>query len=270
MLRILALFFLSNSFLPFATCHNNESSTIVSARIVGGTPIPISEVPFMLSLHAKCSGVVCGAVILSKTLAVSALHCVHGSDPTEFMVRAGSHRTNYGGTVHKVTKFMIYNDTMISEDFGLYKHDIVLLEVKPPFKFSKEVRPVKLPNPRMTKTPAFLYVSGWGATDYQNLESSSKLLTVGVPFVPYENCTEAHELYKNHVDKDLHYCFGMDQKDSCAGDSGGPLSDKRTLYGIVSFGHKCGKYPGIYMKVSPYYKWINKFVRKRSKSPNNI
>ena len=53
-------------------------------------------------------------------------------------------------------------------------------------------------------------------------------------------------------------------KDSCAGDSGGPLiaresiSDPMYLVGIVSFGtKKCGKgLPGVYTNVTTYIPWI--------------
>lgn len=61
---------------------------------------------------------------------------------------------------------------------------------------------------------------------------------------------------------------GNDGKDSCAGDSGGPLKYITTnlwgitsyvQYGIVSYGPRhCGidGQPGIYTKIMPYVKWI--------------
>lgn len=67
-------------------------------------------------------------------------------------------------------------------------------------------------------------------------------------------------------------CAGFKKggKDSCAGDSGGPLlcnyDDKSTnryvLYGVTSYGEGCGrkgKY-GIYTKVSTYRDWIEKTI----------
>nr|XP_026654385.1 plasminogen-like [Zonotrichia albicollis] len=52
--------------------------------------------------------------------------------------------------------------------------------------------------------------------------------------------------------------------DSCQGDSGGPLvcyhadTDRYYLIGIASFGVGCGRprYPGIYVRLSQYRKWI--------------
>ena len=52
-------------------------------------------------------------------------------------------------------------------------------------------------------------------------------------------------------------------KDSCDGDSGGPLmrqvqGSNWYLEGIVSFGNRCGLegWPGVYTKVSEYTDWI--------------
>ena len=57
-------------------------------------------------------------------------------------------------------------------------------------------------------------------------------------------------------------------KDSCEGDSGGPLmvwSDEQAawvLAGVVSNGIRCAEpnLPGIYVRVSEYVDWINKYV----------
>lgn len=60
--------------------------------------------------------------------------------------------------------------------------------------------------------------------------------------------------------------LGEGGKDSCKGDSGGPLrcyhteNDTETLLliGVVSWGHACGDqdYPGVYARVTSVRKWI--------------
>lgn len=56
-------------------------------------------------------------------------------------------------------------------------------------------------------------------------------------------------------------------KDSCDGDSGGPLmrrvGSSWTLEGVVSFGNRCGldNWPGIYTRVSEYESWIKRNLR---------
>lgn len=56
-------------------------------------------------------------------------------------------------------------------------------------------------------------------------------------------------------------------KDSCDGDSGGPLmrkiSSSWTLEGIVSFGNRCGldNWPGVYTRVAEYESWIKRNLK---------
>lgn len=84
---------------------------------------------------------------------------------------------------------------------------------------------------------------------------------------PYEECLAVYQGIVPITPKQI--CAGGDGgKDSCSGDSGGPLkmrytNDRNELVyvqqGIVSFGpRKCGAIgkPGVYTKVSPYIDWI--------------
>lgn len=80
-------------------------------------------------------------------------------------------------------------------------------------------------------------------------------MSVHVKYVPFETCVKACSEYTTLV-QNVHLCYGTEGKDACYGDSGGALADKRTIYGIVSFGHSCGKVPGVYANVSHYLKWI--------------
>lgn len=55
------------------------------------------------------------------------------------------------------------------------------------------------------------------------------------------------------------------RRDTCYGDSGGPLQIFRNSYtphivGIVSFGASCGTLPGIYTRVAYYADWIESHV----------
>lgn len=75
------------------------------------------------------------------------------------------------GSVHKVTNIHVYNDTYHPWFSTMLHHDIALLEVKPSFRFSRTVRPIRLP--RSTHgIQRQLLVCGWG---YTNIEKVSKL-----------------------------------------------------------------------------------------------
>lgn len=87
--------------------------------------------------------------------------------------------------------------------------------------------------------------------------------------VPLQNCSKTYKHLKNIGVEQI--CVGGEKgKDSCSGDSGGPMQkafsfrDKGPRYfamGVVSVGAKrCGKFstPAIYTNVTYYIPWILK------------
>nr|XP_050846693.1 trypsin-3-like isoform X1 [Vespula vulgaris] len=208
------------------TGRNEQEMHNVKPRIIGGYRINIRSRPFMVSLHDELNDFQCGANILSRRWVITALHCFNSIDQNYYYIRAGSNYTDHGGTLHRVT---------------------------PPFRFSSMIQPIGLPN--NNKIPRRLYVSGWGHSSL-NSNSHRILMTVNIPYVPFKACVNSVPLYKLLVRRDRHLCYGRRGKDSCYGDSGGPLADVRTIYGIVSFGHNCGEVSGVYAKIFYYREWI--------------
>lgn len=91
--------------------------------------------------------------------------------------------------------------------------------------------------------------------------------------LPILNNTECQKMFVRSGNKkpiiESFICAGYEQgrKDSCGGDSGGPLSVKRTngqwvLAGTVSHGIKCAlpDQPGVYMRTSYYKPWIDRVL----------
>jgi len=99
-----------------------------------------------------------------------------------------------------------------------------------------------------------------------------KLQEVLVPLISPETCGQ-RDWWPNIYNPATMICAGHGEggKNSCEGDSGGPLSchapDGRwKLAGIVSWGHKwcsLAKKPGIYTRVEHYVDWIKKHVDDR-------
>jgi len=62
-------------------------------------------------------------------------------------------------------------------------------------------------------------------------------------------------------------CAGyfVSNRDSCYGDSGGPLIVDNTLVGIISWGNECAEdgFPGVYTKVQNYTTWIETYVPRK-------
>lgn len=72
--------------------------------------------------------------------------------------------------MHRVTRIHVYNDTRLSFSRMLH-HDIALFEVKPPFRFSRTIRPIHLPRSG-NETQCELLVCGWGYTNVENVSES--------------------------------------------------------------------------------------------------
>lgn len=97
------------------------------------------------------------------------------------------------------------------------------------------------------------------------MHQSDILQTINLPIVSYEECKvrlHPFDLHRSQI------CAGGQLgKDSCSGDSGGPMMLPRSidgppkyyLIGVVSFGDEnCGgtKYPALYTKVADFMNWI--------------
>ncbi|EFN87698.1 Trypsin epsilon [Harpegnathos saltator] len=174
----------------------------------------------------------------------------------KYHVRAGSNRWDRGGSVHKVRNIRVYNSTYMTWLSDVPYHDIALFKVKPPFRFSRTVQPIRLPRSSTGEIPRRLFVCGWGHTEIgKEAKETETLMGVHVRHVPFESCIKATVDYTTLI-RGIHLCYGTEGKDACYGDSGGALSSKGTLYGIVSFGQSCGKVPGVYVNVSHYLTWI--------------
>lgn len=98
-------------------------------------------------------------------------------------------------------------------------------------------------------------------------------MKVGVDGVDYQRCNEVYSSQRRRI-VDSQICAGGEKgKDSCRGDSGGPLmgnykdgqgNSYTYLAGLVSYGPSpCGMegWPGVYTRVSNYVDWIERTIR---------
>jgi len=110
---------------------------------------------------------------------------------------------------------------------------------------------------------------GWGATDISdpdNLLYPRWLQEVDVPIVSLDVCNAPISYGNMLLSNQLCAGYATGGKDSCIGDSGGPLfvnlAGEARLVGIVSFGYGCAEpnYYGIYTNVPYFIAWINQYV----------
>ncbi|KAJ1520289.1 hypothetical protein ONE63_004490 [Megalurothrips usitatus] len=157
--------------------------------------------------------------------------------------------------------------------------DIALLRLQSPARMTGHVRPACLhTEPALradtdnTNSPI---VTGWGFTKEEGV-GSDHLLKVAVNVVENDACRAYYESatddrMRDGIRADSQVCAGGAGRDSCSGDSGGPLqygpspSGPYCMYrvaGVVSFGPGlCGMgFPGVYTRVYHYLPWIENIV----------
>ena len=108
-----------------------------------------------------------------------------------------------------------------------------------------------------------LSTMGFGDTDQSAAQLMPTTLQVAnVQYVSTSSCLEAYRSLVPVTDDML--CAAQSGKDSCGGDSGGPLilpgnsSRYDVLVGTVSWGMGCAeaRFPGVYSRMSFFYDWI--------------
>lgn len=184
---------------------------------------------------------------------------------------------------HEGTRIRVER-TIIHEDYhennsGILFNDIALLRLVEDVEYSASTSPICMPfmtdDYRAPDLGTNFTVAGWGET--LTLTSSRRLRKVVVPFVSRRACKKLYYRKYETFIPSTNICAGGELgKDSCYGDSGGPLmrkvSDHWILEGIVSYGDtdECAtEMPTVHVYVAKYSDWIKENVRNGWKTESS-
>ena len=225
-------------------------------RIVGGNTTVIELYPYHVSILLAGS-YKCGGSIVSRHHIVTAAHCTLFN--IDFLtVRAGSSFHDKGGSIHKVIKIMPHEKVNINY-MSMVKYDVAVMKVDEPFEFDETRRPIQMFKAKEKSKPGSRAIAtGWGMTSDGGSEAD-QLQVVNVPIVDHKLCNEAYKIIGGISEEQICAGYpGIGKRDTCVGDSGGPLTIGGRLAGIISFGIGCAKpeYPGVYTEVAKVRKWI--------------
>ncbi|XP_058526390.1 coagulation factor XI [Ochotona princeps] len=242
---------------------DNECTTKIKPRIVGGNASVHGEWPWQVTLHITSPSQkhLCGGSIIGNQWILTAAHCFYGVQSPKIL-RA------YGGILNQSeikadTPFFKVQEIIIHEQYKTAEsgYDIALLKLETTISYTDSQRPICLPS----KGDRYVmytdcWVTGWG---YRKLNDKiqNTLQKAKIPLVANEECQKG---YKKHKITSGMICAGYKEggKDACKGDSGGPLSCKHNevwhLVGITSWGEGCAQRerPGVYTNVLKYVDWI--------------
>ncbi|KAK2896560.1 hypothetical protein QQF64_005937 [Cirrhinus molitorella] len=242
------------SFLLYAASQTGEC-------ITGGSEAVAHSRPYMASLQWNGKHE-CGGFLISKQWVMSAAHCFQDGRTSGFKVVLGAHSLSDAEGTKQTFEATVYNHPKFS--ISNYDNDIALLKLNKPITDSKAVKPVKFSREADTdpSEPDEVETAGWGSLN--NLGGRpDKLQELSITVMKRLLCGRGDYYGIKFTENML--CAADKRKDTCDGDSGGPLLYNDIVVGITSNGgKKCGstKKPGLYTIISQYTTWIDSTITK--------
>ncbi|KAL0278938.1 UNVERIFIED_CONTAM: hypothetical protein PYX00_000614 [Menopon gallinae] len=236
-------------------------------RIVGGQSADLGEWPWIAALF-NSGRQFCGGSLIDHEHILTAAHCVaHMSswDVARMTVRLGDHNIRINTETKHVEKKVKRVVRHRGFDPRTLYNDVAVLTLDTPVTFTKNIRPICLPSGNQNYAGQPATVIGWGSLRESGAQPAV-LQEVSIPIWTNQDCRIKYGAAAPGGIVEHFLCAGQPSRDSCSGDSGGPLmvnQGKWTQVGIVSWGIGCGKgqYPGVYTRVTHFMPWITKNLK---------
>ncbi|KAM9262521.1 granzyme A [Morus bassanus] len=231
--------------------------------IIGGNEVAPHARPFMALIYGANEKYLCGGALIKENWVLTAAHC--NVERGKVILGAHSQRAKE----REKQFFKIANQIRHPRYyFGRKENDIMLLQLQGRATLNKAVQLIPLPKSDNDPKPGTTCtVAGWGQTHNNRRLFSDTLREVNITVISRHICNNNKHYRNNPVITDNMICAGSKNggKDSCFGDSGGPLRCNNVMRGITSFGkaNKCGTVdgPGVYTRLTKQYlRWIRKTI----------
>ncbi|XP_041086932.1 complement factor D-like [Polyodon spathula] len=235
----------------------------VSGSIGGWEAKPHSR-PYMVSVQQNGTHYY-GGFLVADQWVVSAAHC-YTAQSSPYKVLLGAHSLSDSESTKQtftVASIHSHPDFNITRNFD---NDIALLKLDGRASLTQAVQ--KVSYKRVSKDVpegTVCSTAGWGWINNVGVKPD-KLQEVNVAVIGHKTCS-SRRYHGSKITGNM-MCAAGHGKDSCHGDSGGPLLCNGLVEGIISFGgRKCGRpmKPGVYTMISHYRDWIDAVMNQGSK-----
>jgi trypsin len=261
------LIFLLPSTVNAAATHLRRTATrdlqkYNTSRIIGGSNADPSRYPYFALLDiVTSSGAIyqCGGSLVTADMILTARHCTYDIG---FVTRIVAYVNMTGETTGSYERDVTSAIRHLSYNPKTEQNDIMLLKLNNPVL---GVPLVQLNTDRDAPSDGeALSVFGFGVTTYSDSATTpSRLQVVTVNTIAHDDCNDDNS-YQGQVYDNEMICASAPGKDSCFGDSGGPIvisggnPAEDVVVGITSWGYGCAlsNFPGVYTRVSSYADWI--------------
>jgi secreted trypsin-like serine protease len=245
------------TYILFILCVSAPVFSAPQSHIIGGTS-SFSPYSWMVSIQDE-TGHFCGGVLIHEHFVLTAAHCLEDVQASNLSLVIGelSRHPTPSANLEAVDWYIqhsAYNDDSLTRDIAIIK-----------LKDASDKEPIKLLNSlKDINQNDSLIVMGWGLTKEGDFSSSpSELREVTVGFQSDSICKSSYPGLENDYWQ-YSFCAGQlsGGKDSCSGDSGGPIviasENGFQLTGLVSWGYGCGEpeYYGVYTEIPSFIDWI--------------
>ncbi|XP_068098474.1 mannan-binding lectin serine protease 2-like [Hyperolius riggenbachi] len=268
----------SSTQLPVCVPDCGQRKAMARPRIIGGRLAKLGEFPWQVDVLTSI-GRGSGALLEDKWI-ITGASTVAGAHLSSLTIRLGIVSLSSSSYVEAMPEAIFIHPDYRDDTQGLV-HDIALIKLQERLPLSETVLGICLP----TKMPRFAIshqetdhhvglIAGWGMTERNT--PSRQLRFVEVDIIDHTQCKAAYKKLssssKEYSVTDNMLCAGDLEggRDSCAGDTGGPLmfwddDDNRWFIGgIISWGLECGQKGqyGVYTRVSQYLDWLEETMQK--------
>ncbi len=229
--------------------------------IIGGEEVPEGKYPFTVAIaYRNIEGKLtqyCGGSLIGPKTVLTAAHCGVAPGHSVIIDRhnlttlRGQERTIIGVTIHPS-----FNGETFQNDIAILRLHRSVEGANIPERYVSLARDGD-PLPEGTTVTAL----GWGQTSHGG-NSSLVLRKVSLPVTKQQECSQQYRI--RYAIANSMICSQAPGKDTCAGDSGGPLlmegpGGRWIQVGITSFGIRCAEpdFPGVYTRVASFGRWIS-------------